>query len=153
MTPNNRVVLDTNTIVSALLISTSLPRQAFDRAIEHHIICVSDSTIAELTDVLQRPRFDRYITLERRLQFLAEFVQTAIVITITETITDCRDPKDNKFLEVAVCGQADVIISGDRDLLVLHPYRGITIIPRTIFSLAHSTATSQAASPSAIASA
>jgi putative PIN family toxin of toxin-antitoxin system len=125
---NKRFVLDTNTIISALLIRTSLPRQAFDHAFAQGTVLVSEQTIAELTDVLQRTRFDRYITLERRLQFLASFVQDTTVIAITETITECRDPKDNKFLEVAVCGQADSIVTGDQDLLALHPYRGITII-------------------------
>jgi putative PIN family toxin of toxin-antitoxin system len=121
-------VLDTNTIISALLIRESLPRRAFDHAFAQGSVLVSEQTIAELTDVLQRPRFDRYISLERRLQFLAGFVQDTMLITVTETIADCRDPKDNKFLEVAVCGQADVIITGDQDLLVLSPYRGISII-------------------------
>ena len=128
MTTNKHFVLDTNTIVSALLIRSSLPRQAFDHAFDRGTVLASDPTIAELTDVLQRKRFDRYITLERRIQFLAGFVQDTTVITITETITDCRDPKDNKFLEVAVCGHADVIITGDKDLLALSPYRGIAII-------------------------
>ena len=128
MTANKRFVLDTNTIISALLVRASLPRQAFDHALAHGTVLVSEHTIAELTDVLQRTRFDRYIRLERRIQFLAGFVQATMVITITETITDCRDPKDNKFLEVAVCGHADVIVTGDQDLLALHPYRGIAII-------------------------
>jgi putative PIN family toxin of toxin-antitoxin system len=128
VTTSKQFVLDTNTIISALLIRTSLPRQAFDHAFAQGTVLVSEQTIAELTDVLQRTRFDRYITLERRLQFLAGFVQETRLIVITETITDCRDPKDNKFLEVAVCGQADSIVTGDQDLLALHPYRGITII-------------------------
>lgn len=45
-----------------------------------------------------------------------------------EQIEECRDPKDNKILEVAVEGKADVIVTGDKDLLVLHPFRGIPII-------------------------
>lgn len=136
MTKNKRFVLDTNTIISALLLRTSIPRQAFDKAFDRGIVLVSDITTAELTEVLKRSRFDRYITLERRIQFLASFIQDTTIITVTETITDCRDPKDNKFLEVAVCGQADKIITGDRDLLDMNPYRGITIItPRDFLTI------------------
>jgi len=90
VTTNRHFVLDTNTIVSALLIRTSLPRQAFDHAFDRGIVLVSNPTIAELTDVLHRNRFDRYITLERHIQFLAGFAQDTTIITITQTITDCR---------------------------------------------------------------
>lgn len=53
-------------------------------------------------------------------------------MTITTHVTVCRDPKDDKFLEVAVNGAATYIITGDNDLPVLHPFRGIPIVtPRT----------------------
>jgi len=60
-------------------------------------------------------------------------LRDAETITISETITDCRDANDNKFLEVAVAGQAHAIISGDKDLLELHLYRGIEILTPRIF--------------------
>ena len=135
MTTSDRFVLDTNTIVSALLLRTSIPRQAFDRAFDIGLVLVSDATVAELVDVLQRSRFDRYVREEARLHFLATFIRDTTLIAVTETISDCRDPKDNKFLEVAVSGQATVIVTGDRDLLDLHPYRGITIMtPRDLMN-------------------
>jgi len=64
---------------------------------------------------------------------LAALVNQAKFVEITETITECRDPKDNKFLELAVCGGADCLISGDGDLLALHPFRGIRILPPQAF--------------------
>jgi uncharacterized protein len=128
MTASDRFVIDTNTIVSALLLPTSIPRQAFDQAFDSGRVIVSEATVAELADVLQRSRFDKYVREEARLHFLATFIRATTLIVVTETVTDCRDPKDNKFLEVAVSGQATVIITGDRDLLDLHPYRGIAII-------------------------
>ena len=135
MTTPDRFVLDTNTIVSALLLRTSIPRRAFDRAFDIGIVLISDATIAELTHVLQRNRFDKYIREEERLHFLATFLRDTTLITITEIITDCRDPKDNTFLEVAVSGQATVIVTNDRDLLDLHPYSGIAILtPRDFIS-------------------
>src|SRR5262245_57439006 len=100
MTTTDRFVLDTNTIVSAVLLPTSIPRQAFDRAFDTGVVLVSEQTIAELTEVLQRRRFDRYIREEERLQFLATFIRDTTLTRVTETITDCRDPKDNRFLEV-----------------------------------------------------
>lgn len=124
----DRFVLDTNTIVSALLLRTSIPRQAFDRAFATGKVLVSEATIAELADVLRRDRFDRYASLQERLHFLATFLRDAALIAVAETITDCRDPKDDKFLEVAVNGQAAMIVTGDRDLLDLHPYRTIAIM-------------------------
>ena len=82
----------------------------------------------ELDQVLRRPKFDKYLPEETRLEFLAKLVREAEVIETTETISDCRDPRDNKFLELAVSGQASHIISGDMDLLTLHPFRGIPIL-------------------------
>ena len=54
-------------------------------------------------------------------------------VTPAERVTACRDPKDDKFLEIAVAGEADVIVSGDQDLLVLHPFAGIPIVPPNAF--------------------
>ncbi|WP_237741288.1 putative toxin-antitoxin system toxin component, PIN family [Geminocystis herdmanii] len=73
------------------------------------------------------------MTLEKRLIFLTELRQKAQIIKVTETITICRDAKDNKFLELAVSGKADFIITGDQDLLVLNPFENITIIKPDLF--------------------
>lgn len=78
--------------------------------------------------MLRRPSFDPYLAQEERLQFLATYMQDATLIEVTEVVTDCRDPKDNKFLELAVSGNATCIISGDDDLLSLHPFRGVPIV-------------------------
>ena len=84
--------------------------------------------ITELNDVLRREKFNKYITEAERLQFLATLLKEGVLIEITETVTDCRDPKDNKFLELAVSGKAACIISSDQDLLTLHPFREIAIL-------------------------
>lgn len=62
------------------------------------------------------------------MRFLAALVKVSELVEISETIAECRDPKDNKFLELAACGGADRIISGDEDLLVLNPFRGIPVL-------------------------
>jgi uncharacterized protein len=77
--------------------------------------------------VLGRKKFDRFLTVEERDEFLETFVDRAILIDIIEKVQECRDPKDDKILELALNGQAQYIISGDKDLLVLNPFRGVKI--------------------------
>jgi putative PIN family toxin of toxin-antitoxin system len=119
--------------VSAVLLPRSVPRQAFDAAATRGKLLVSDATVTELDDVLRRPRFDKYVTEEKRLEFLAALVREAERVEVMDTITACRDGKDNKFLELAVSGRATHIISGDDDLLVLHPFRGIAVVTPQAF--------------------
>lgn len=133
MTSSERFVLDTNVIVSAVLSPRSVPRQAFDLAFSISTVVVSDSILIEVDDVLRRPKFERYVSEDERLQFLAKFVGDAMIIEVTEVVTDCRDSKDNKFLELAVSGGAKYIISGDADLLVLDPFRGIPVVTPQAF--------------------
>ena len=125
-------MLDTNVVVSAVLFPQSQPRLVVDNVIRQEALLISSATQSELDDVLLRNRFDRHLQRERRREFLNLVVQEAELVEISQSITACRDPKDNKFLELAVSGQATHIISGDSDLLTLHPFRGIPILtPRT----------------------
>jgi uncharacterized protein len=126
MAKKKRFVFDTNVIVSALLIKRSVARRAFDKAREAGDFLLSFEVIEELYDVLGRPAFDRYIDEEDRLQFLTILVKESTLVEIEERISECRDPKDDKFLELAV--------SGDEDLQVLNPFRKIVIVsPRKFF--------------------
>ena len=137
MTNSLIYVLDTSIIISALLLPRSLPRQAFDLAYASGMVIASVATIDELSDVLRRKKFDRYVREEERLLFLATYIRDVTVIDISETITDCRDPKDNKFLELAVSGRASHLLTGDTDLLSLHPFRGIAIVtPQAFLAIA-----------------
>ncbi|MCL6755011.1 putative toxin-antitoxin system toxin component, PIN family [Nostoc sp. CCCryo 231-06] len=128
MTNNRRFVFDTNVLISAFLFSQSKPRQALDQATVIGVIVLSSSVLSELEEVLYRPKFDRYLTKERRQEFLEDLTENAQFIDVTEQINECRDPKDNKYLELAVSGQAECIVTGDDDLLVLNPWRGIEIL-------------------------
>jgi len=128
MNSNRRFVFDTNTIISGLLVPDSKPRQAFDRAQEQGSILISMPVLAELNEVLSRKKFDGYLPEEKRKRFLTALAKEAALIEVTQEVLGCRDPKDNKFLELAVCGNADCIISGDKDLLELNPFRGIAIL-------------------------
>jgi len=124
VTSDPSFVFDTSVLVRALLLPRSIPRQAFDRAFALGNVLASVATIDELDAVLRRPKFDRYVQEAERLEFLAAFIRDTTLVDVTEVVTDCRDAKDNKFLELAVCGNATCIISADGDRLVLHPFRG-----------------------------
>ena len=123
-----RFVIDTNVLVSGILIFQSSSDQAYKKARSIGKILFSESSSQELEEILKRPKFNKYVSLESRNQFITKFKLESEQITITETINICRDSKDNKFLELAINGNADFIITGDQDLLVLNPFRGIKII-------------------------
>lgn len=133
MTRDIRAVVDTAIAVSAVLLPRSVPRQAFDTAAAKGRLLVSEATLAELDEVLRRPKFNKYVPEETRLEFLAAMMREAELIEIAEVVSECRDPKDDKFLELAVSGNATHIISGDADLLVLHPFREIAIVTPQVF--------------------
>ncbi|MBH8551785.1 putative toxin-antitoxin system toxin component, PIN family [Nostocaceae cyanobacterium CENA357] len=128
MMNNRRFVFDTNVLISAFLFSQSKPRQALDKAQDIGVIVLSNNVLSELEEVLYRPKFDKYLTKERRQEFLEYLTENAQFIDVTEKINECRDPKDNKYLELAVSGKAECIVTGDDDLLVLKPWRGIEIL-------------------------
>src|SRR5689334_22846452 len=128
MNERPRFVFDTNAVVSALLFEHSVPGRAFYGALDAGDILLSEATIRELQDVLGRKKFDRYLTTEERDQFLVKLLLKATIVEITDEVHDCRDPKYDKFLAIALSGQANCIVSGDDDLLVLDPWRGISIM-------------------------
>ena len=123
-----RYVLDTNVLISAVLLPESTAYNAYIKALDTGILLASSSTLAEYSEVILRSKFDRYSSKERRQVFLNELMQDVEQITIIEEVDACRDPKDNKFLEVAINGMADILITGDNDLLNLNPFRGVIII-------------------------
>jgi putative PIN family toxin of toxin-antitoxin system len=123
-----RCVVDTNVIVSASVFALSVPRQAVEKVLRNSILLLSGFTMDELKNVLFRSKFDRYVSREDRALFLAQLSARAEFVSIIQVIRECRDPKDDKFLEVALNGRADVIITGDADLLALHPWRGIEVL-------------------------
>jgi uncharacterized protein len=126
--PRPRLVFDTNVIVSAALLRRSVPRLALDRGLETGLLLISAATVGELNDVLRRPSLNKYVSEDDRTLFLATLLREAELVNVTRTCNEARDAKDNKFLELALDGQASCIISGDADLLVLHPFRGIPIL-------------------------
>ena len=128
MRVRERIIADTNCLVSRLLLPSSVPGDAVRKAVDSGLLLVSEATMNELADVLARPKFDRYIGLEDRQRFLRMLLRVAEFVPIVCSVRECRDPKDDKFLEVALNGKANLIVTGDADLLALHPWRGIAIL-------------------------
>lgn len=126
-----RVVADTNVLVSRLILPESLPAQVLRQVELNCLLLFSESTMYELADVLSRRKFDRYISLDDRRGFVERLGKIAEFIPIIQLVRECRDPRDDKFLEVALNGGADVIITGDADLLAMHPWRGTSILAPT----------------------
>jgi putative PIN family toxin of toxin-antitoxin system len=95
---------------------------------------MSYSIANELNEVLSRSKFKRYLPTEKRDIFLwALFRKANFVDDIQEKVNICRDSKDNQFLELAINGKANFIITGDEDLLVLNPFRNIPILTPRMF--------------------
>jgi putative PIN family toxin of toxin-antitoxin system len=82
----------------------------------------------ELADVLSRRKFDRYVSRDDRKGFLLKLGAVAEFVSIIQVVRECRDPQDDKFLEVALNGRADLIITGDADLTGMHPWRRVSIL-------------------------
>lgn len=123
-----RVVIDTNVFISRLLRLESVPGQAVGKALHNANVLASHETMTELADILAQEKFDRYVSIEQRQQFIRLIAYTAEFVPVIHAVRECRDPKDDKFLEVALNGRADVIVTGDEDLLAMNPWREIAIL-------------------------
>jgi len=128
MSSKVRYVFDTNVIVSSLLFEHGNPSKAFRYALKHGEVLLSVELLEELSDVFGREKFNRFVTSQERDEFLETFVDRAILVEVIEKVQECRDPKDDKILELALNGVAEFIVSGDKDLLVLNPFRDVKIV-------------------------
>jgi putative PIN family toxin of toxin-antitoxin system len=127
-----RVVVDTNVVVSAALKDRYLPSIAVHLVEQHGVLLKSSATEIQLFEVLARPYLAPLIASATQ-EWLKRLLATAENVTIGERIAACRDPTDDKFLEPAVSGRADLIVTGDNDLLVLNPFRGTPIVSPVTF--------------------
>jgi uncharacterized protein len=120
----------TLTLVSASLKADSIPERALLRAVDaSNRLLLSQAVEDEYRDVLLRPKFDRFVSLERRQRILDVVIFVAERIEPTQAIRECADPADDKYLALAFGGNAGVIVSSDvRHLRSMHPWRGIAIL-------------------------
>ncbi len=125
----DRLVLDTNVLISAALSPHGAPARLLDFLYRSNAVLVfSEPTMAELADRLLRAKLDLYVDRDERIQFLAEIDAVAEFAGISGAPMGCRDRSDDPFLETALTADCRLIVSGDRDLLTLHPWRGIQIL-------------------------
>lgn len=129
-----RVVVDTNVLISAALHSKGLPRTVVGtlRALGVRLL-FCEETLEELTTRLRRQKFVRYLDEGEREAYLGEIEAVAEWVVISGAPQGCRDPDDDKFLETALAGGADCLITGDRDLLEMSPFTGIPILAPAAF--------------------
>ena len=126
--PERRWVLDTITLVSRLLLPGGTAARVVDHALARGVPLLSDETLAELAEVLSRRKLDRWVSLAERQHFIRLLGGAARHIAITHRVQACRDASDDKFLHVALNGEADAIVSGGRDLLALDPFHDVHLL-------------------------
>lgn len=124
-----RLVLDTNVLISAALSHGGSPRAVVDAAREANgILLFSRETLHELRTRLLASKFDRYVSWEGRALYLAQLEAVSEWVSITGAKLGCRDPDDDKLLETALLGEAGCLVTGDRHLLEMSPFHGIPIV-------------------------
>lgn len=122
-----KVVIDTNIWISYLL--GSLLQGMDEKIISKDIkVVVSEEMLKELSEVASRPKFKNIFTAKRIKELFSLLDGYAIVVSPRQKVNVCRDKKDNFLLEVALEGEADYLVTGDEDLLVLDPFCNIKIV-------------------------
>ncbi len=132
------IVFDTSTLIGCCITQQGPPAKALARALRSRVLVMSNETHAELSEVVRRDKFEAWRTLAHRLAFFNGLVASARMVSVSIRVNDCRDAKDNKFLELALAAKAGTIVSSDADLLVLNPFRSIDILTPAQFLLADS---------------
>ena len=123
-----RVVFDTSSLILACLNPDREPAQILRRALIEHAVFTSAAAFNELAAVLSRDKFDAWRPIEQRMVWVRLFRDAVIFVESETPVTECRDPKDNKFLELALSANADVLVASDIHLLEMHPFRGVRIL-------------------------
>lgn len=124
---NRFFVFDTNTLLSAVFNEASTPGLALKKARLTGTLLVSAEIVDEYLTVFCRESFNKWLSLETRIEFIENIISNALPIHVVERVSACRDPNDDKYLSLALASQTDCIVSGDKDLLILHPFHNIPI--------------------------
>lgn len=125
----DRIVADTNVLISAALRPHGPPRAVVEAVRSTSgVLLFSDETFAELRIRFHRRKFDAYVGRKVRAVWLAQLQAVSEWVSIAGAKLGCRDPDDDKLLETALMGQAECLVTGDRDLLAMSPFHGIPIL-------------------------
>lgn len=131
------IVIDTGVLISAAIRPQSVPALALERALRHYEVCASSATLDELQQVLLRSKFDRYASAAQRQTFVDGLMAHLHMVAVTQQVADCADPKDDKFLALALTVNAELIVASDPHLTQMHPWRSIPILPPAAFLVGH----------------
>jgi putative PIN family toxin of toxin-antitoxin system len=126
-----RVVIDTGVLVSGLIRPQGTTGEVLQVLRDGGFVCLySSETILEIVDVLGREKFRlKYHILPEDISALVHLIRLrGEVVVPKHRVNDCRDPKDNKFLEVALTGDAGCLVTGDADLISMNPYQSTPIV-------------------------
>lgn len=122
------IIFDVSTLVGVAIRQDSTPDRALRHALRTDQVAVSEPMLGELIDVLYRPRLTRFVDPELRAELLNLLFELGVHFAPTIRVNDCRDEKDDKYLELALAAGAGTIVSSDEDLMVLHPWREVRIL-------------------------
>ena len=128
-----RVVLDTNVLISAVLSPYGKPFACLSWVLDHATLIASRELLDELETRLARPKFSKYVDDVKRRAFVADLALAAMQVELPGFIRACHDPEDDKLLEIAIIGRADCLVTGDQDLLILDPFQLIPILTPASF--------------------
>lgn len=136
MNSSKKYICDTNILLSSLISSSSPPAQTVDFIKDNGLFSFSKETFSEFEEVLKRPKFDKFLSKERRINFINEILELSVFYEVHDKADICRDPKDNKFLDIAIASYAEFLITGDEDLLILERIEKTSIIsPRNFVDI------------------
>ena len=123
----SRLILDTNLRISYLISSRLL---AIDRLLEEKkiVLLFSPESLQEFIEVVRRPKFEKFFSEEDVKELLILFDHFGELVKVESEVEVCRDPNDNFLLSLAKDGQADFLITGDKDLLVIQEFEGTRIV-------------------------
>jgi uncharacterized protein len=123
-----RVVLDTNVLISAILSPLGKPSLCLNWVLDNATLIASRELLEELETRLARRKFTKYLDESKRRAFVTDLTLVAVQVELPGLVRVCRDPDDDKLLEIAAIGRADCLVTGDDDLLQLGSFQGIPII-------------------------
>ncbi len=123
-----RIVLDTNVIISALLSPHGKSFGCLSFVLDNASLLISRELLDELATGLARPKFAKYVNESKCRAVVSQLALTAVSVELRGIVRVCRDPDDDKVLETAVLGRADCIVTGDNGLLILGQFQNIPIL-------------------------
>ena len=136
-----KIVIDTNLLISYIIRGGNSPLSTVIKN-ENHIILASSELIEEYVSVLMRPKFQKYFDTVNVADILNGFIKLLTLVHVDSTVKLCRDPNDDFIIQLAISSEADFLITGDNDILILESFGNCQFISLSEFILLNSTSQS-----------